>query len=181
MRASYSGSLAIPVIDTERLKLRGHAIGDASLVTALWSNPEVTRFIGGTALTAEECWSRLLRYAGHWSLLGFGYWILEEKATGDFVGEVGFADYQRDLKPALGAVPEAGWVLTPAKQGRGYATEAVRAALDWGREHFGPSPVACLIHPDHRASINVAEKCGFKKRQMGAYKGNPALIFDLML
>jgi RimJ/RimL family protein N-acetyltransferase len=48
----------------------------------------------------------LLRYVGHWSLLGFGYWILEERATGEFVGEVGFSDYKRDVEPALGAVPE---------------------------------------------------------------------------
>lgn len=106
---------------------------------------------------------------------------MEEKATGDFVGEVGFSDYKRDVEPALGAVPEVGWVLTPAKHGMGYATEAVLAVLDWGREHFGPSPVACLIHPDHHASMHVAQKCGFKKRQLGMYKGNPALIFDLML
>jgi RimJ/RimL family protein N-acetyltransferase len=178
---SFPISLDIPVIETERLKMRGHSIEDASKVTALWSNPEVTRYIGGKQLTAEECWSRLLRYVGHWSLLGFGYWILEEKATGDFVGEVGFSDYRRNVEPEIGAVPEVGWVLIPPKHGMGYATEAVHAVLDWGRGHFGPSPVACLIHPDHRASIRVAHKCGFKERQLGMYKGNPVLIFDLML
>ena len=181
MNCSFSLQLDIPVIETERLRLRGHTIEDASKVRALWSNPEVTRYIGGKPLTAEECWSRLLRYVGHWSLLGFGYWILEEKATGDFVGEVGFSDYKRHVEPALGAFPEIGWVLTPAKHGMGYATEAVLAVLDWGREHFGPSSVVCLIHPDHYASMHVAQKCGFKKRQLGMYKGNPALIFDLML
>jgi RimJ/RimL family protein N-acetyltransferase len=171
----------VDVIETERLRLRGHTLEDASKVKALWSDSEVTRYIGGKPLTDEECWSRLLRYVGHWSLLGFGYWILEEKLTGDFVGEAGFSDYKRDLEPALGAVPEVGWVLISHKHGMGYATEAVRAVLDWGREHFGRSPVACLIHPDHQASIHVAEKCGFKRRQVGLYKGNPALIFDLTL
>jgi RimJ/RimL family protein N-acetyltransferase len=63
----------------------------------------------------------------------------------------------------------------------GYATEAVHAVLDWGLEHFGPAPVACLIHPEHHASIRVAQKCGFTKRQLGIYKGDPALIFDRML
>lgn len=171
----------VDVIETERLRLRGHTLEDASKVKTLWSDSEVTRYIGGKPLTDEECWSRLLRYVGHWSLLGFGFWIVEEKLTGDFVGEVGFSDYKRDLEPALGSVPEVGWVLIPPKQGMGYATEAVRAVLDWGREHFGSSPVACLIHPDHQASIHVAEKCGFKRRQVGLYKGNPALIFDLTL
>src|ERR1700736_5753720 len=95
----------VDVMETERLRLRGHTIEDASKVKALWSDSEVTRYIGGKPLTDEECWSRLLRYVGHWSLLGFGFWIVEEKLTGDFVGEVGFSDYKRDLEPALGAVP----------------------------------------------------------------------------
>ena len=170
---------AIPVIETERLKLRGHTLEDVPNVTGLWSNGEVTRYIG-RPLTAEECWARLLRYVGHWSLLGFGYWVVEERATGEFVGEVGFSDSKRELEPPLGAV-EVGWVLKPAKHGLGYATEAVQAALHWGRGHFGSSPVACIIHPEHQASIRVAQKCGFTRRQLGTYKGDPVLIFDQFL
>jgi RimJ/RimL family protein N-acetyltransferase len=181
MHRSLPFWLNIPVVETDRLRLRAHTIEDASKVLALWSNPEVTRYIGGKPLTEEECWSRLLRYVGHWSMLGFGYWVVEERATGDFVGEVGFSDYKRDVEPSLGAVPEAGWVLTPSKHGMGYATEAVQAVLGWGRDRFGLSPVTCLIHPNHQASIHVAQKCGFKKRQLGTYNGNPTLIFDLIL
>jgi RimJ/RimL family protein N-acetyltransferase len=73
--------LDVPIIETERLKLRGHTIEDASNVTALWSNADVTRYIGGNPHTVEECWARLLRYVGHWSLLGFGYWVVEENAA----------------------------------------------------------------------------------------------------
>jgi RimJ/RimL family protein N-acetyltransferase len=181
MHRSLPFWLNIPVVETDRLRLRAHTIEDASKVTALWSNPEVTRYIGGKPLTDEECWSRLLRYVGHWSMLGFGYWVVEERATGEFVGEVGFSDYKRDVEPSLGAVPEVGWVLIPSKHGMGYATEAVQTVLGWGRDRFGLSPVTCLIHPNHQASIHVAQKCGFKKRQLGTYKGNPTLIFDLIL
>jgi RimJ/RimL family protein N-acetyltransferase len=74
-----------------------------------------------------------LRYVGHWSWLGFGYWLVEEKTSGQFVGEVGFADYKREIEPSIDDVPEIGWVLVPAMYGRGYATESVRAAIDWGR------------------------------------------------
>jgi RimJ/RimL family protein N-acetyltransferase len=56
---------------------------------------------------------RLLRYVGHWAVLGFGYWVVEEKASGEFVGETGFADYRREMKPSLDGAPEIGWVLTP--------------------------------------------------------------------
>jgi len=172
------GSSCVPVIETARLRLRGHALDDAAKMAALWGDEDVTRYIGGRPQTAEESWGRLLRYAGHWRLLGFGYWVMEEKATGAFVGEAGLSEYRREIVPALGSVAEAGWVLAGSKQGLGYATEAVMAVLGWGREHFGALPVACMIHPDNRGSIRVAEKCGFRRREIGMYKGNSAVIFE---
>jgi RimJ/RimL family protein N-acetyltransferase len=129
--------LGVPVIETVQLRLRGHGVEDVEKMAALRRDEQVTRYIGGRAQTAEETWSRLLRYAGHWRLLGFGYWVLEEKATGEFVGEAGLSEYRREIVPELGSVAEAGWVLAASKQGMGYATEAVLAVLGWGREHFG--------------------------------------------
>src|ERR1051325_287394 len=93
---------AVPVIDTARLTLRGHRPDDFTAVAALWTDPGVIRFIGGRAFSAEGAWAKRLRDAGLWSLLGFGYWAIEENATGDFVGELGFADFKRDLVPSLG-------------------------------------------------------------------------------
>jgi RimJ/RimL family protein N-acetyltransferase len=171
--------LDIPIVHTERLRLRGHTLNDFAYTKALWSDAAVVEYIGGKPLTVEECWARFLRYAGHWSLLGFGYWVVEERETGEFVGEVGFGNFKRDMEPALGTIPELGWVLAPAKHGKGYATEAARAALGWGREHLNCNDFACLIHPDHRASIQVARKCGFEEWQLGTYKDRPAVIFKL--
>ncbi len=65
----------------------------------MWGVRIVTRHIGGRPFTAEESWSRLLRYAGHWYLLGFGYWAVVERGTNRFVGEVGFADFHRRHHP----------------------------------------------------------------------------------
>jgi RimJ/RimL family protein N-acetyltransferase len=172
------GSSSVPIIETARLRLRGHTVADAEKMAALWRDEEVTRYIGGRPQTAEESWGRMLRYTGHWRLLGFGYWVVEEKATGEFVGEAGLSDYKREIIPALGSVAEAGWVLAASKQGMGYATEAVQAVLGWGRDRFGAIPVACMIHPDNLASIRVAEKCGFRRREVGMYRENPVLIFE---
>ncbi len=122
----------VPAIETERLLLRGHGVEDFADCLALWTDPAVTRFIGGKPSTPEEVWARLLRYVGHWSLLGFGYWVVTERVTGRFLGEVGFADFRREIEPSLEGVPEIGWVLTPQGHGRGFATEAAGAALAWG-------------------------------------------------
>ena len=68
-----------PVIETKRLRLRGHRAADLPACAAMWAKEGVTRFIGGKPLTEEETWLRILRYAGHWALLGFGYWVVEEE------------------------------------------------------------------------------------------------------
>src|ERR1700749_5163245 len=121
----------VPVIETERLRLRAHPTHDLGGGGAMWGDPVVTRYIGGKPFTREEVWARLLRYAGHWAMLGFGYWVVRDAQSGRFVGEVGFADYHREIEPSLLGTPEVGWALDPSVHGRGYATEAVRAALGW--------------------------------------------------
>jgi RimJ/RimL family protein N-acetyltransferase len=171
----------VPVIETERLIMRGHRLDDFEASAALWADPEVTRFISGKPSTREESWSRLLRHVGHWALLGFGYWALEDKASGRFVGEVGFADFKRLIEPPLDGIPEIGWVIAPSLHGRGLATEAVRAASAWGLKHFGPVRTACLIHPENGASIRVARKCGYEEYIRTTYKDGPSIVFSRSL
>ncbi len=132
----------------------------------MWSDPLVIQHILGKPLTEEEVWARLLRYAGSWTLLGLGYWVVREKATGLFVGEVGFTDLRREITPALGRLPESGWVLSSAAHGRGFATEAVLATLEWadaqrGDEYFDAGRTVCIISPTNVASLKVAGKCGY--------------------
>ena len=143
----------------------------------MWADPAVTRYIGGKPLTEEESWTKFIRYPGHWALMGFGYWAVEEKETGKFVGEIGFADFKREIEPSLKGVPEIGWVLVSEAQGKGYATEAVRAAVAWGDQHFGKVRTACIIHPENVASIRVAGKCGYGEPQKALCKGHETLMF----
>jgi RimJ/RimL family protein N-acetyltransferase len=167
----------IPTTETERLIMRGHRLEDFADCLALWTDPESTQFIGGKPLTREEVWVRVLRYVGHWSLLGFGYWIVTEKETGRFVGEVGFGNFKRDIEPSLDGMPEIGWVLAPDSRGKGYATEAARAAIAWGDAHFGSPRTACIIAPENEPSIRVAEKCGYREFCRTTYKDNPTIMF----
>jgi len=171
-------SLPIPALETGRLRMRGHTLADFDSIRRLWSDGQVTRFIGGRPQTEEECWARLLRYLGHWSLLGYGYWLIEEKSSGSFVGEAGLLNLRRAIVPPLGDVPEAGWVLSPAHQGKGYATEAVRAALQWADSHFGSQPVVCLIHPENQSSLRVAQKCGFAPLRQSTFRDQPTIVLE---
>ncbi len=177
MPNSFPSSDLVPTVEADRLILRGHRLDDFAACAELWTDPEVTRFIGGKPSTREEVWARLLRYAGHWALLAFGYWVVTEKATERFVGEVGFADFKREIEPSLDGMPEIGWVLAPHSHGQGYATEAVRAAVAWGDSRFGALRTACIIAPENGPSIRVAEKCGYREFRHTTYKDQPTIMF----
>jgi RimJ/RimL family protein N-acetyltransferase len=144
----------------------------------MWGDPDVTRYIGGKPFSREEVWSKILRYAGHWSLLGFGYWVIADRASGRFLGEAGFADFKRRIEPEFQGLPEIGWALAPAAQGAGIATEAVGAVLGWGDRHFAAGPTVCLIHPDNIGSIRVALKCGYREFRRTTYKEQPTILFQ---
>jgi len=172
-----SSAETVPAIETDRLTLRGHRLDDFADYMALWTDPEVTRFIGGRPSTREEVWGRLLRNVGHWASLGFGYWVIVEKESERFIGEVGFADFRRVIEPSLDEMPEIGWALAPYSHGKGYATEAARAAIAWGEAHFGPIRTACIIAPENEPSIRVAEKCGYREFRRTTYKDQPTIMF----
>lgn len=177
MKGADGGPLTIPEIRTDRLRLRAHVMADFAKSAAMWANPDVTRYIRVQPFSEEETWARFLRYAGHWSVMGFGFWAVEETATGEFVGEVGFAHFKREIQPPMGDTPELGWVLAPQAHGKGHATEAVRAALEWGTTHLASPSTVCLIHPENTASIRVADKCGFRKFCLTTYKGQPSALY----
>lgn len=166
-----------PELVTARLRLRAHRADDLAACHAIWSDPEVVRHISGKPSTVEEAWRRLLGYAGLWSLLGFGYWAVEETATGNYVGDVGFADFQRAMQPSLRGMLECGWVLASAVHGRGYASEAVVAAEAWRRSQLPGSRAACIIAPDNAASLRVAAKAGYQRWCETRYHGEPTLVF----
>jgi RimJ/RimL family protein N-acetyltransferase len=168
----------VPVVETERLTLRAHRPEDFEACAQLWADPEVTWYITGQALTGEEVWSRLLRYVGHWYWLRFGYWAVEEKSSGLFIGEAGFADYKREIIPAISGTPELGCVLASSAHGKGYATEALQAIVAWGDRHFENARTVCIVSPDNRLSLRVAEKCGYKEYQRGTYKGRPTVMLE---
>jgi RimJ/RimL family protein N-acetyltransferase len=166
----------VPVIETARLRLRGHRVDDLPDCAAMWAEEIVTRFIGGKPLTEEETWLRMLRHAGHWALLGFGYWVVEERATGRFLGEAGLAEFRREIEPSIVGIPEAGWVFACAAHGKGYASEAVQAILQWGKVRFGNERSVCLIDPGNTASMKLAERLGFVEEARTIFRDHPTVI-----
>jgi RimJ/RimL family protein N-acetyltransferase len=168
----------VPFIETERLILRSFRADDFAPCAAIWADPAVVRHTTGKPLSAEEVWHRLLRYAGLWPILGYGFWAVQERASGEYVGELGFCDFKRDLQPSLNGAPEIGWILASRVHGKGYASEAVRAAIAWGDQHFPDTRTVCLIHPENAPSIRLAEKFGFRDYARTTYKEHDVIMFE---
>ena len=167
-----------PVLETPRLLLRRSRPEDFPAFRAMLADPAVTRFLGGRPFNEEEAWSKFVRNAGFWPLFGFGFWMIEEKSTGAFAGEIGLAYFFREVTPPVENLREAAWVLPSSAHGKGYATEAMLAALAWGDSRFSDQRTVCLIHPENTASLKVAQKCGFRESFRGTYKSEPCILFQ---
>ena len=140
----------------------------------LCSDPEVMRFLGGgNTLDRFECWRHMAFMVGHWQLRGYGPWAIEEKATGRFVGRVGF------LNPVGWPAFELGWTLSRDFWGRGYASEAARRALAYGFGELDKDHVISLIDPLNTNSIKVAERLGEKVEGKTDLLGREVLIYGI--
>jgi RimJ/RimL family protein N-acetyltransferase len=153
-----------PRIETPRLILRAHEPADLKASMRLWTDPDVVRFMTRRVLNEEEVWLRCLRHWGSWAMLGYGFWLIEERGTGEAIGETGFQDLKRMSEPSYAGEPEVGWALRPAWQGRGLAREAVDAALAWWDARFPGARLACIIAPENGASMRIAGRAGFVRR-----------------
>ncbi len=171
--------MAAQTIETERLILRQHSEADFKLAYEMWNSPEVYKFIGGATSTETHTWMRLCNYVGHWALKGFGYWAVIEKSSGEYLGDLGFADFKRDINPSIKGLPEVGWALRPQVHGKGYATEALHGALAWGLKNLKFEKIVCIINPDNLASIRVAEKCGFKEKLRTTFANASTIMFEM--
>lgn len=160
-----------PVIETDRLRLRPFTAADAPAMRALWQDEAAQRFLMGRPASDEEIWQRLLRYAGLWPLLGYGYWLIEEKATGAYAGDAGLADFRRPFAWPVQDAPELGYALIPAMQGRGYAREAVSALLAWSDRELR-SPLVAFTQSEHIRSLRLAQAMGFETAGTAEYGGN---------
>jgi len=130
-------------LTTDRLVMTPHGLADFPDVMQMWSDPAVVPFLGGAPFNEEDSWARLLRYTGCWAVMGFGFWAVRDRASGAFLGDVGFLEARRTGVDGFDGDPEIGWTLNIAAQGKGYATEAVRAAFLLGLgQRGGPAVLA---------------------------------------
>lgn len=147
-----------PRLETDRLILRTiDPDRDFEPWAAMMADEETARFIGGVQPRAGA-WRQMCSVLGHWQVRGYGFFTVEEKASGAFVGRMG------PWFPEGWPAEEVGWTIVRDAWGRGYAGEAAAACLDWVFDALGWQAVVHLIDSENRASQRVAEKLGSRKQ-----------------
>lgn len=165
-----------PVIETARMRLRVVAPKDLDPYVALWQDESVLRYTIGTALTRETAWSRILRTTGHWQVFGFGFFVVEDRATGELIGEAGFHDMKRAITPSIEGTLEAGWMLLPSYHGKGIAQEIMTAAIAWAEKTFPHMNFTAIIDPENEPSRRLARSLGFAEGLVTEYSGHATII-----
>jgi RimJ/RimL family protein N-acetyltransferase len=158
------------VVETERLVLRRPEEADVTALVPLF-DAEVVRFLDGVVPDEHAQWRAVAGWLGHWELRGYGMYTWVERDTGAVVGRGGL------WFPAGWPQLEVGWMLGRGWWGRGYATEAGRAALDLAWRHLDPDWVCSVIHPDNARSQAVARRLGAVPGERRTLVGHPVEIW----
>jgi len=165
-----------PVLETERLRLRSWRKDDFRPYLELMQHPEVHRHFGPEPMRAEECWRRLTAAVGGWVFNGFGTWAVERKEDGKLVGNAGIFTGWRDLKPEFGEEPEMGWIFAAETHGKGMASEACKAVIEWTEANLTSTPLWAIIAPANEPSIRLAAKLGFEQVSETLYHNDPTIV-----
>ncbi len=152
-------SPAGPILETERLLLRVPQADDFERFAEMLAHPS-SLHIGGPLLR-HEAWRRFLQMPGAWVLQGFAMFSVVEKSSGRWMGQAG--PWQPDGWPGT----EVGYSFHPDARGKGYATEACAAAMDYAFDVLGWDEVIHSISPENTASQAVAKRLGSRNRGPG--------------
>jgi ribosomal-protein-alanine N-acetyltransferase len=145
----------IPSIQTAHLLLRPWCPEDADVWCSILHEDGVLRYFPRqTPPSLEKADAYIAHHLGHWATRGYGHWAIVTAEDGKIVGWNGL-EYLPELDET-----EVAYLLSKRVWGHGYATEAARAAVQFGFETVGLEQIIGLVHPDNIASISVLEKCG---------------------
>lgn len=128
--------------------------------------------MGFGAMSREQTAGQVARLVRHWEERGYSHWVVEEKATGAFVGRIGL-QYQDDWSEGEHKT-EVGWLLGRSFWGRGFATEGALASLRYGLER-----IISITLPQNLASRRVMEKAGLTPRGETRWRGFDVVWYDI--
>jgi len=144
-------------LETERLYLRPLQVEDVVAITMLWTNPEITRFMGGPR-NYDKVYKDLIEDAQLKPQPEFDLWVVIEKSTNQIVGHCGIIDKEVDGSSEFELI----YVIARSAWEKGYATEIANAIKNNAFEYLGLKRIIALIDPMNPASARVATKVGLQ-------------------
>lgn len=170
--------------DTERLTIRDWVPeADAEQAFEIYGDPKVMRFVGNgkTQESVETQQTALDELVARYAALnnGTGSWAIVEKSTGAIVGAV-LLKQLPDNQGQLTQDYEVGWHLRQASWGKGYATEAARAAIAYGFKELKLPVIYAVAYAENLASFRVTQRLGMKPLgSTNQYYGVEVELFEL--
>lgn len=159
----------IPVVETERLRLRAPKMADLAPLTAFFESDR-SHLVGGP-LDARAVHRAMMSTIGSWALRGHGFWHIADKADDTFLGNTGilFAPGWEE--------PELGWTVMDYAEGRGIAFEAAAAARSYAARHLGHDGVISYIDPQNTRSAALAKRLGAVLELEGTFLDHPIHVY----
>lgn len=149
-------TVPLPDIRTERLLLRRVRPDDEAAAIEIHTDPETNRYFPWARDAAgSKAW--LKEAIRRWDEHGFGYWAIEEAASGELIGFGGVSRVLDDGEEVLNLY----YRFRPTAWGKGYAPEMARHTLAWAEANVPEAPVSIVTRPENTPSLRVAEKLGF--------------------
>ena len=146
------------VIRTKRLIIRETTIDDVDEFYRLYKDPEMTRYMEGLFDNPEDEKRYQKDYIEKvYGLMGFGVWTLVRADDNTVIGRAGYS-----VRNGFDEI-ELGFLIGKEYQQQGYAYEACRAILDYGRDVLLLENVQALVKKENTVSIHLCERLGFTK------------------
>jgi len=160
---------------TARLLIRSFVPDDVAALSMLYGDPRVMRYVGiGVPLTPDETRDALERIMRDEQRHGFAAWAVTRRGADDLIGEAGLQLLEG------GREVELTYLFSPAAWGKGYASEAAAAVLDYGFTELGLSRVVAVAYPANAASLAVLRKLGMRSEGVAHHYGGDLLKFALL-
>ncbi|QFT57866.1 Acetyltransferase (GNAT) family protein [Sulfitobacter sp. THAF37] len=159
----------IPMIETERLRLRAPKLDDLPALTAFFASAR-SHFVGGPR-EAYDARRGMMAVFGNWALCGFGMWYIADRDSDAFLGATGI------LNGPDWDEPELAWYVTEAAEGHGIAFEATQAARAHAAQHLGLDRIVSYPAPENTRSIALATRLGAVFEREGMLMGEAMHVY----
>ena len=163
------------IVETPRLVLKEFALTDVRHLSPILASLQVMRFSASGCLTLEQTKEKIDSFISSYRKYGFGKWAVILKETNQLIGYCGIGVEEIDGKQET----ELGYRLSENYWGQGLATEAARAALDYGFNKLGLPDILAVVEPANTASVRVVEKLGMEYKRQTLFYGLEMSVYQI--